>query len=99
MNINMETKYSVGDKVYVIAEVAKYNDWYRNETKWVVAEDTSKIAWNPPLVPLEIEQIVIKYVRKYKVLYEVQGYFYQEKDMFNTLEEAQTECKKRNKEL
>jgi len=99
MNINIETKYSVGDKVFVIAETSKYNDWYRNETKWVVVEDTSQIAWNPPLIPLEIEKIVItQYSRSYKLFYKVQDYLYSEKDMFDILDDAQIECKKRTKD-
>ena len=99
MNINIETKYSVGNKAYVIAEVVKYNDLYRNETKWVVAEDTSEISWNPPIVPLEIEKIVItQYARSYKLFYKVQDYLYDEKDIFDTLEDAQMECKKRTKD-
>jgi len=100
MIINIETKYSVGDKVFIIAEVSKYNDLYRNETKWVVAEDTDQIAWNPPKVALEISKIVIhQYMRRYDIVYKIQDYVYTEKDMFDTLEDAQIECDKRNNDM
>ena len=100
MILNIETKYSVGDKVYVIAEVPKYNDLYRNETKWIVAEDTDQIAWNPPLVPLEISKIVIhQYTRKCDIVYKIQDYVYIERDIFDTLEDAENECNKRNNEM
>lgn len=98
MNINIETKYNVGDKVYTIIEVEKYNDWYRNETHWIVMEDKDKY-YNELLTPLEIERIIInQYKKSYEILYKIKNYTYSEEYMFDTLEMAQNECKKRNKE-
>jgi len=97
LNINIETKYNIRDKVYAIAETAKYHDLYRNETHWVLVEDTSELSWNPPIVPLEISRIVInQYYKGYDICYKIQDYYYYEEDMFDNLEDAKEEINKRN---
>jgi hypothetical protein len=96
--ITAETKYNVGNKVYVIWEYPKYNDYYNNETHWVIMRDESEPSWNPSIAPLEIEEIIIhQYKKSHKVVYLIQNHLFTEGCLYTDLNKAEEECEKLNK--
>lgn len=94
ININIETDYNIGDMVYIITEIPKYNNLYRNETIWIV-EATDFERRKP--TPFEIiKRVINQNGRSIKVFYKIYDSLYAESEIFKDLDSALEECKKRN---
>jgi len=94
INITIETDFNIDDDVFVITQIAKYNNLYRNETIWAVETDDFDRRRHSPF---KIKgRIIEQFGRKPIVFYKVYNYLYKETEMFKDLDSAVAECKKRN---
>ena len=99
INLNIDTKYNIGDEVYCIEYCYKYNDYYNNEMEWkVVTESDDR---TPLLTSISEIQLISTQIRGgsyYNINYKVSdsGY-YPEGTVFSSLDDAKAECERRNK--
>ena len=94
INISIETDYNIGDKVYVISEVPKFNNLYKDEIKWIVETDDLD---GRKYEPFKIKgRIIEQYEEKPKVFYNIHHGLHTETSIFKDLDSALEECKRRN---
>ena len=101
ININKETKFNIGDEVYLIINNYIYNDWERNETEWQIFNDMNRKPKKLKILEIGIEYYIdIKNNENNKTYYRLKGLYcdkYSEVQLFKTLEEAEQKCKELNK--
>lgn len=94
INVSIETDYNIGDEVFIITEIPKYNNMYRDETIWTVETDDFDRRKHSPF---KIKKRVIEeFEDNIEVFYKIYNYLYKETEIFKDLESAIAECKKRN---
>ena len=101
ININKETKFNIGDEVYLITNNYIYNDWERDETEWQIFNDMNRKPKKLKILEIGIEYYIdIKNNENNKIYYRLKGLYcdkYSEVQLFKTLEEAEQKCKELNK--
>lgn len=103
ININKETKFNIGDEVYLITNnYIIYNGWERkDETGWQIFNDMNRKPKKLKILEIGIEYCInIKNNENNRIYYRLKGlYFnkYSEVQLFKTLEEAEQKCKELNK--
>ena len=100
MNISIETKFNVNDKVYFIEYRCKYNDYYNDEMWWKVGSDFDDRKAELHIVKaIEIRATYKNNSDKTIEIYYLldNNVWYQESLLFYNLEEAENKCKEKNK--
>lgn len=95
MNIQIDTKYNIGDEVYIIQLMDKYNDYYSNEQIFRIRGFFDNK--DPKYIIKEIS-VTKNYSIHNLIEYQIDKIIYHENDIFKTLDAAKEECERRNKE-
>lgn len=97
MKINIETKYSIDDEVYIIQPEYIYNDWNYDDTEWRVAKgDYGKREY----IKFKIKRIIIEqYSKGFDIFYVIDNLKVREENVFYNLDKAIKKCEELNVKL
>jgi len=93
MKIIVESKYNIGDEVFILVEEDRYNDYYSNEQIWRLKGNSDDY----DETKLVISEVVVKEHRSSSTIMYSTGYaYYSENDIFTDLKDAEEEKDRRN---